>query len=426
MPVDPTTPRRHRIRRRALALAAALFLFPASELPVQAARQERVPRERRERDPHAAAKDRAEDAPPPALPSTGWIGATDASPTWGGLRGRLVLVWHVDLTDSRAARLASQVQDLADQFAEVGLTVLGIQAPTEDATLAELVAQHGIEFPMVADTEGALAAAWMVDDRPDAWLIGRDGHVRVADIADHALGTAVQFVLRESPAPPPELPRTPLDERVRTLVETWPSAVYGLFMNGERLGTLTLRNRLVPSDAGGPPQLELVDEQVVSIQTLRVTTDSTCRYAFDASRVRLVAGTSAVRGVPGAERDARVLREDERLAFESAGQRLTPIHPAITDLFLGRAPALSAVDQDPFAQRSWMNFVDGKLYDGLRLRPVGTGQREVLGAEVPVTRWHLAGTGQATTSVYEYDATGMLQYALLEATVEVVLERRGT
>ena len=390
-------------------------------------------RERRSSDPHSGDKDRAEGEPPPALASSGWLNCENGSLALGDLVGRVVLVVFFDSKTATDQRILPKLAVIAQRRADAGLTVLGVHAQAGGEKLQQLVEEFALPFPVLWDREGDLARAWMVDDTPDYWLIDRAGRVRVADLAQPSLSGALGRVLAEGRGPAQDpaalIPTAPVDARIRTLASRWPEASFGVFVNGVRLGNYILRNRLEEVPREDRTQLELVvdDELNILFHSIELSTRFRARFAVDGDRARLRAVEVFYGGRPGARGEsatkATLQGEGEKRYFRVRGQSLTPSLPVFTDVFLARLPALIDTDFDPSSNRSWMNFVDGRLYDGVRLQPTGEVQLTVLGREQTCQRWTLRGDGLAAPSIFDFDQQGQLVHALLEKTQEYILER---
>ena len=60
-----------------------------------------------------------------------------------------------------------------------GLVVIGVNVDTERALAERFLARHPVSFQVVYDPTGALAERWQLETMPMAFLIGKDGTVRV-------------------------------------------------------------------------------------------------------------------------------------------------------------------------------------------------------------------------------------------------------
>ncbi len=392
-------------------------------------------RERRTADEHVAAKDAAEGSKPPSLKTTvgalTWLNASTPSIELANLRGQVVLVCFWNSGTESALKMQSQRNTLARDFQAAGLRVLGIHSAAGGESLADLVTEQDIPYPVAWDATGGVSASWMVDDQPDYWLIDRDGKVRVADLADSSIGTAAQRLLKE---PAPEglvqrtaAPTTTVLERATALAKSCPKASYGIYFNSERIGGYSMTNRLEVVEAEGQPpitRLHLEDQTEVRIQTIRVKTVARCTYRIEADRAILESAHVETQGMPSGTSTQTFEQTPTGGVYLSGGKHLVPTHRVFTDLFLMRLPALIAPDFDPREARSWINFVDGRLYDSVTLKARGLATTLLDGERHDSWRWTLAGQGLAAPSDLLFDERGMLLSARLEGSQVYRLEER--
>ncbi|MFT5464572.1 MAG: cytochrome c biogenesis protein CcmG/thiol:disulfide interchange protein DsbE [Planctomycetota bacterium] len=412
-------------------ISAALLL--ASLLTGPLPQRDGYLRERRASDEHVAAKDAAEGREPPSLKTAAgaltWLNGSSPSLDIASLRGQVVLVCFWNSGTAGAGQIQPQLNALAREFQAAGLRVLGIHSVEGGASLADLVVEQDIPYPVAWDSTGAVSAGWMVDDQPDYWLIDRGGKVRVADLGDSSIGTAVQRLLKE-PAPEGLVqrtaqPTTTVLERVTALAQSCPEASYGIHYNGERLGRYTMTNRLeVVKVEGKPPitQLHLEDRTDVRIQSIELQTVARCTYRIEVDRAILISAQVETQGLASGPISKSFEQTPTGGVYLSGNRPLVPTHPAFTDLFLMRLPALVTADFDPGATRSWINFVDGKLYDSVTLEARGLTTTLLRGERHDSWRWTLAGKGLAAPSELLFDQHGKLLSARLEGSQVYRLE----
>ena len=63
--------------------------------------------------------------------------------------------------------------------------------------MADFARAKGIDYPIAMDRDGKTVAAFGVDSYPDYYLIDRAGKLRVADLANPELESAVKVLLAE-------------------------------------------------------------------------------------------------------------------------------------------------------------------------------------------------------------------------------------
>lgn len=71
------------------------------------------------------------------------------------------------------------LDDLFRQHQSRGLVVVGVNVDTERALADRFLARHPVSFPLVFDPHGKLAEQWQLETMPMAFLIGKDGTVRL-------------------------------------------------------------------------------------------------------------------------------------------------------------------------------------------------------------------------------------------------------
>ncbi|GAA1659257.1 alkyl hydroperoxide reductase [Citricoccus zhacaiensis] len=74
-----------------------------------------------------------------------------------------------------------------DAHGDDGLHVLGINTRDRTDAAQDLVAETGVSFPSVVDTEGTLAVEWGISGMPQTFVVDRDG-----TIAAHRFGAVDQ------------------------------------------------------------------------------------------------------------------------------------------------------------------------------------------------------------------------------------------
>lgn len=113
--------------------------------------------------------------------------------------GPLVLYFYpADFTPG-CTKEACTIRDLHDEIAAAGMRVVGI-APQDAASHARFRAEHDLPFTLLADSDKTVIKAWGVDGplgigvRRATFLIGADGIIRDAVLADIRIGRHEEFI----------------------------------------------------------------------------------------------------------------------------------------------------------------------------------------------------------------------------------------
>jgi peroxiredoxin len=118
-----------------------------------------------------------------------WSGAAEAPPidllrpdgtalAWRELRGKVLLVnFWATWCEPCTAEMPS-LQRLREQLGGRGLEVLGVNFQEGPARIGAFVDKAGIRFPIVRDTDGAIARAWNARVFPSTYVVDREGRVR--------------------------------------------------------------------------------------------------------------------------------------------------------------------------------------------------------------------------------------------------------
>jgi thiol-disulfide isomerase/thioredoxin len=128
------------------------------------------------RPAHAAAALTAWKGPPEAPPID--LFTPDGSPlSLASLRGRVVLVNFWATWCEPCVTEMPSLQRLRDRFAP-RFEVLGVNYQEGPARIKAFADKSGIAFPIVRDTDGAVAKAWGARIFPASYVVDRGGQVR--------------------------------------------------------------------------------------------------------------------------------------------------------------------------------------------------------------------------------------------------------
>ena len=123
--------------------------------------------------------------------------------------GPVVLYFYpADFTPG-CTKEACTIRDMHDEIAAAGMRVVGI-APQDAASHARFRDKHGLQFTLLADPEKTVIKAFGVDGplgigvRRATFLVGADGFIRDAVLADIRIGRHEEFIraaIAAAPAP---------------------------------------------------------------------------------------------------------------------------------------------------------------------------------------------------------------------------------
>lgn len=114
---------------------------------------------------------------PPAAPPIELFTPDGAPFTLANLRGKVVLVNFWATWCEPCVTEMPSLQRLRDQFAP-RFEVLGVNFQEGPARIKAFVERSGITFPIVRDTDGAVAKAWGARIFPASYVVDRAGNVK--------------------------------------------------------------------------------------------------------------------------------------------------------------------------------------------------------------------------------------------------------
>ena len=114
---------------------------------------------------------------PPAAPLVDLFTPEGTPLTLASLRGKVVLVNFWATWCEPCVTEMPSLQKLRDRFAP-RLEVLGINYQEGPVRINEFLRESGITFPIVRDTDGAVAKAWGARIFPASFVVDRAGNVK--------------------------------------------------------------------------------------------------------------------------------------------------------------------------------------------------------------------------------------------------------
>jgi peroxiredoxin len=118
------------------------------------------------------------------------------------LEGQVVLVnvWATWCPPCRAEMPA--IEAAYAQYREQGFVVLAVNLREDQRAVADFMAQHGLTFPALLDTDGAVSARYQARVVPSSFFVDRRGVVRAVyrgPMPRSIIAGTVEQLLREAP-----------------------------------------------------------------------------------------------------------------------------------------------------------------------------------------------------------------------------------
>ena len=135
------------------------------------------------------------DAPPPTL--------NGERIDLGELTGRVVWInfWTTSCVPCRTEMPA--MQDIADRYADQGLTIVGVDVGEGTDSVREFVEELGVNYPIVMDFESAIFSRYSpLFGVPRHYFVGRDGTIvmaRIGELRPEEMDPLVRELLDQEP-----------------------------------------------------------------------------------------------------------------------------------------------------------------------------------------------------------------------------------
>ena len=81
-----------------------------------------------------------------------------------------------------------------DQYADQGIAFVGIDVQEEASAVQSYVDQHGIQYPILLDRDGTVAAAFAVGGYPTTYFLDRDGRIVAKQVGTLSAEQLTQYI----------------------------------------------------------------------------------------------------------------------------------------------------------------------------------------------------------------------------------------
>jgi len=120
----------------------------------------------------------------PAAPAIELLTAAGAPMSLQEFRGKVVLVNFWATWCEPCVTEMPALQQLRNTFGPRDFEVLAVNMQEGPAKINAFVEKSGVSFPIVRDTDGAVAKVWGARVLPASYLVDRDGRIRYAVVGD--------------------------------------------------------------------------------------------------------------------------------------------------------------------------------------------------------------------------------------------------
>ncbi len=135
--------------------------------------------------------------PAPALVVENWMNSTEL--TMDDLKGKIVVLDFWATWCGPCIASIPKNNAIAEKFADQGVVFIGVCHPRGVEKMAETASEHGIKFPIAADTSGDTNKAYHVNGYPDYYIIDRQGNLFVADARNSSVEDILTEMVKQRP-----------------------------------------------------------------------------------------------------------------------------------------------------------------------------------------------------------------------------------
>jgi len=116
----------------------------------------------------------------------------------GMLKGKVVVLffWSTESDPSRA--ILPYLAEIYGRWKGKGVELVGICASAGAGRMKDTIGQYGIRFPVAADVEERTAAEYLVNGRPDFYVIDQEGFFYVVDAQNGAIESIIKKLLDDT------------------------------------------------------------------------------------------------------------------------------------------------------------------------------------------------------------------------------------
>jgi len=135
----------------------------------------------------------------PSIASRTWMNIDGDAMDLEDLKGKIVVLDFWGTWCRPCIQSIPHNNHLAKTYEKDGVVIIGVCDRRQVDRMAEVVKEHGITYPVCADTTGRITKAYDVDGFPDYYLIDRKGRLRIADCRNQKIEDAIRWLVREQP-----------------------------------------------------------------------------------------------------------------------------------------------------------------------------------------------------------------------------------